>query len=232
MHSAGSFQQPTWPWQRLVAEQPYLWSVAIVALVTIAAWLLQQGGMSANFTALYLVGVLLCASSAGRWPALVCAVLSFLAFKFFFVPPIFTLTVDDTRDVLHLLVFLVTALIGGRMAVRVREQAMAAQQLANETTALYDLSQAISTQLEFDRIAPLIIDTTLRILPCQACCLYLLAADGSLSEVAQGGQWHASASLAEASLYSGSQTIGVLRVALAPGQAPLDAGRQRLLNTL
>jgi two-component system sensor histidine kinase KdpD len=162
----------------------------------------------------------------------VCAVLSFLAFKFFFVPPIFTLTVDDTRDVLHLLVFLVTALIGGGMAVRVREQALAAQHLANETTALYDLSQAISTELEFDRIAPLIIDTTLRILPCRACYLYLLAAGGSLSEVAQGGQWHASASLAEAALYSGSQTIGVLRVALAPGQAPLDAGRQRLLNTL
>lgn len=215
----------------LLTERPYLVSAAVVALTTLVAWLLYQGDMSPSIIPLYLVGVLLCASTAGRRSAVLGALLSFLAFKFFFVPPIFTFSIDDSGDVLRLLTFIITALIGGGMAVRAREQALAAQHLANETAALYDLSQAISAQFAFDRIAPTIVATTMRLVACPACWLLVRNPDGSLREVAQAGVWEARGCLIETPLRSGGELLGVLRIALAPEQAALPAGR-RLLDTL
>ena len=212
--------------------QPYLLSAAIAGIATGAAWLLQATQMDQSITPLYLVGVLVCATTAGRWPAVFCAVLSFLVFKLLFVPPVFTLTIDDSEDGLRLGIFLVTAVIGGGLAVRVREQALAARRLADETAVLYELSQAISTHLEFDQIAPMIVATAVRILPAQACSLRLYGSGGTTDEIARAGDWPQAASTAEAEMFAGSRVIGVLRVALPPLVQGLDANQQRLLDTL
>ena len=219
-------------WQRLPSAHPYLMSIGTVTGVTLLAWLLQYVGLGASIIPLYLIGVLICATSAGRGPAILSAVLSFLLFKFLFVPPIFTLTIDDTADVLQLGIFLVTALIGGGMAVRVREQALKARQYAGETTALYELSQATSTQLDFERIAPLIVTTTGQLLDCPACVLLVYERDGALQELARVGQANAETPGVEMPLRTSTETLGVLRVSLPDERRALEPDQQRLLETL
>lgn len=220
--------------QRQILAHAYAWSVAVVVLVTAGIWLVRHVLMVPllSISPIYLVGVLLCATMAGRWPAMLCALLSFVALKFFFVEPIYSLTVDDAEDISRLLIFLATAFLAGGMAVRIREEATAAQQRADEAVALYDLSQAISAQLDFGAIAPLIVATTVRLLAVPACRLLLALPDGALSVCAERGDWPASGRGADAPLRIGEQTLGVLRIALLPGQQAPEPDRQRLLETL
>ncbi len=218
--------------RRRLASYPYLVSIAVVTLVTLVAALLQGADIRASIIPVYLVGVFVCSATTGRGPAVLCAVLSFLVFKFFFVPPIFSFTIDDPGDFVRLLTFLIPAIIGGGMAVRVREQALAAQQRASEMAALYDLSQAISIELTFDRIAALIVETTMRLLSCPTCWLLVREPDGALRVVASRGQGTVNGHLVEAPLRTTGDTLGVLRVALLDEQVPLPPESRRLLDTL
>ena len=183
--------RPLEPSHQYGTRQAYLWGVAIALGVTATVWLIQRLVYlpQLSITPIYLVGVLLCAVTAGRRPAVLCAALSFVAFKFFFVDPIYTLTIDDAGDVVRMLIFLATALVGGGMAVWLREQATAAQQRADQALALYELSQAVSAQLEVAAIAPLIVATTRRLLDSPACQLLLHTPDGRLEELASSGAW-------------------------------------------
>jgi two-component system, OmpR family, sensor histidine kinase KdpD len=68
-------------------------------------------GVDSLATALssYLVLVIVVATVGGVWPAALAAVAGFLLSNYFFAPPIHTFTIADTRDILALVMFLVTA---------------------------------------------------------------------------------------------------------------------------
>ena len=57
----------------------------------------------------YLVLVVVVAATGGVWPATLAAVAGFLLSNYYFAPPIHTFTIADTRDILALVMFLVTA---------------------------------------------------------------------------------------------------------------------------
>jgi two-component system sensor histidine kinase KdpD len=88
---------------------------------------------------LYLLGVGVVASWATRRQAIFAAVLSVALFDFFFVPPRFTFTVEDTHYVFTFGVMLVTALVISRLAERVRSEARAAETRERGTAALYPM---------------------------------------------------------------------------------------------
>jgi two-component system sensor histidine kinase KdpD len=101
-----------------VAEfHPYSWSLIIVATVTGLLWLVQHTISAANIALFYLVVVLLCAATAGRGPAVIAAVASFLTFKFFFVEPVLTYTIDNITDPWQLFSFVAAALIAGAITL-------------------------------------------------------------------------------------------------------------------
>src|SRR5262249_61751059 len=61
--------------------------------------------------------------SAWIWesgPGGLAAILATLGFNYFFIPPIYTFTVDDPRNVAALFVFLVTGLLIGRLSATSR----------------------------------------------------------------------------------------------------------------
>lgn len=88
---------------------------------------------------LYLLGVGLAATWATRRQAVVAAVMSVALFDFFFVPPRFTFTVEDTHYVFTFAVMLAAALVIGRLAERVRSEARAAETRERGTAALYPM---------------------------------------------------------------------------------------------
>src|SRR5215211_1065650 len=76
-----------------------------------------------GLTVLYLPAVLLVAIRRGQVPALLTAVLSVGAMNFFFIEPRFHLTIAEAEHVVALAVFLIVAVVVGRLAASARERA-------------------------------------------------------------------------------------------------------------
>ena len=66
------------------------------------------------------------ASRYGRTVGLATAVAGFFLWNFFFLPPVYTLSVSDPRDVVALAVFLLVGVVTGTLAGKVRLEAQAA----------------------------------------------------------------------------------------------------------
>lgn len=80
------------------------------------------------------------------WGMAVSAVMSvaaMLAYNFFFLPPIGTFTIADPQNWVALFAFLVTAIVGSQLSVRIRKEADAADQRRREIEKLYVFSQKL-----------------------------------------------------------------------------------------
>ena len=121
------------------AWRDYAWSSLAVALTVAGAWIFNVAMAHAlgSIGMLFLVPVLLSAVTFGLRPALFTAVLSALAYNFFFLPPLYTLTVADPNNLLSFTVLLFVAIIGGNLAARVRVQADIASARARIAGDLY-----------------------------------------------------------------------------------------------
>jgi K+-sensing histidine kinase KdpD len=112
-------------------------SAGALALVTGAIELLKGHVPVLSLAVLYLLAIIPVAVAWGIVYAVGTAVGSMLAFNFFFLPPLYTLTLQDTRNWFALLVFLVTAVVVSELATRSRrraEEAEAALQALRELT--------------------------------------------------------------------------------------------------
>src|ERR1700752_2879626 len=114
--------------QSIATLHPYYWAISVISILTGLLWLAQQHINDENIALFYLVGVLLCAVTTGGAPAVLAAVVGFLAFKFFFVEPIFGFTIDNITDPWQLFSFIAAALIAGAITLYAREQAAVARQ--------------------------------------------------------------------------------------------------------
>jgi len=74
-----------------------------------------------NISMVYLLVILALASTRGRYVALVAAVVAFLSFDFFLVPPFYSFTISRWEEWIALFVFLVTALIASQLAIVARQ---------------------------------------------------------------------------------------------------------------
>src|SRR5215467_11749107 len=73
-----------------------------------------------NISIVYLLLILILASTRGRYAALVAAVVAFLSFDFFLIPPLYTFVIARWEEWLALVVFLVTALLTSQLAAMTR----------------------------------------------------------------------------------------------------------------
>jgi len=115
---------------------PGLASIAAVALITGAIELLQGHVPVLSLAVLYLLAIIPIAVGWGTPYAVGVALLSMLCFNFFFLPPLYTLTLQDTRNWFALLVFLVTAVVVSELATRSRRRAMEAEDALNALRGL------------------------------------------------------------------------------------------------
>ncbi|MDP9161584.1 MAG: DUF4118 domain-containing protein [Acidobacteriota bacterium] len=93
----------------------------------------------------FLLAVLLISANWGFWYAVPVALLSTVAFNFFFLPPIGTFTISDPQNWASLFAFVATAIIAGELSERARRQALAANQRRKEIERLYAFSQHLLT---------------------------------------------------------------------------------------
>ncbi len=130
----------------------YLWAGMGIGLATGGFWLLRHALDKGQASLLYLPVVIACAIRLGFGPAVFGAVLSFLCWDFFFLPPFGTFTVTDPRDWLSLGVFLVAAVSTAQLAARARTQTEQAQAREAEIALLFEASETLSREVRADRL--------------------------------------------------------------------------------
>ena len=81
----------------------------------------------------YLLVVLLVATAWGSWPALMASAVGVLCFNFFFLPPVYTLTIADPQNWVALAAFLVTAVTAGQLSELAKRRAAEAEAVRTET---------------------------------------------------------------------------------------------------
>lgn len=129
--------------RRLAPLRGYAAALAAVVVVTVVIGAIEARAHVANISMLYLVAVLGGATLVGRGPAIAASIASFLAFNWFFVDPIHTLTVGDPKEWFALVLFLVTAVITSQLAADQRDRAREAADRARDATLMFEVARVL-----------------------------------------------------------------------------------------
>lgn len=143
-------------WSR---TRSYVTAVLGVAAITAAIGVLRPWVDLPNLVVAYLLLVLWLSARFGWLPAVSAAVLAFVSYDWFLVPPYGTLYISAPRDLLNLVVLVAAALAGGRLAATLAAREAGAIESAREsgilteiaTTALREATPAPALSLLCDR---------------------------------------------------------------------------------
>jgi two-component system sensor histidine kinase KdpD len=136
------------------AWRPYGVSLTAVAATVGAGFLFRAIFAQAlgSIGMLFLVPVMAMAVSFGLRPALFTAFASVMAYNFFFLPPLYTLTISDPNNWLSFAALLFVAVIAGNLAARVRVQADLAARRAGVAEDLYKFTGKMAGIAQLDDI--------------------------------------------------------------------------------
>lgn len=114
-----------------------------------------------NNTTLALIFLLPVGFSASLWgllPGTTSAMISFLAFNFFFIPNLYTFQVKQTEDLIVLVAFLGVAIVISELTGRVRRNLASASARENEAMRLYEFNTLLSGTQDELAAAHIILD--------------------------------------------------------------------------
>lgn len=130
----------------------YVWATGASLLTALIATPLIRWLDLANIVMLFLLTVVLVAVRFGRGPAVVSAVISVIAFDFFFVPPRFSFAVSDVQYLITFAVMLTVGLVIGQLTAGLRFQARVSVHRESRSRALYEFARALSGVLATEQI--------------------------------------------------------------------------------
>ncbi|MFL6620021.1 MAG: DUF4118 domain-containing protein [Povalibacter sp.] len=125
-------------------------AAVVVAACTLLNWLLIRWFTATDAAMVYLLGVMIVAIYYDRPVSIGTALLSALAFDFFFIPPTFTLRFGSVQYLITALVLLAVGLVTSALASRVRRETQVAQRAelaANEERIRSSLLASLSHDL-------------------------------------------------------------------------------------
>lgn len=98
-----------------------------------------------NLMMVYLLGIILVSMRGRRGPAIFIAILSILAFDFFFIPPRFSFMIAQPQYIVSLIFMAVLSQVIIYLSVLTHKQAKSARLREKRTTALYILNKQLAT---------------------------------------------------------------------------------------
>lgn len=134
----------------------------VLSLLTSEALILLTQTEKINNTTIafiYLLPVGLSASMWGLLPGISAAIVSFLAFNYFFIPVKYTFQVKQTEDILVLIAFLGVATVISELAGRVRRNIEAASAREYDAVRLYEFSITLASVADLPAAARVLLDT-------------------------------------------------------------------------
>lgn len=120
------------PWKRYLIDAAL--AVAVVAVVTFGLFALQLHADISTILLVYLFIVLWLVHQRGFWTAVLAAFAACVAFDFFLIEPLFSLSIAQFEKGLDLFIFLLFAIILGYMYSRLQER----KQHEHEASILYE----------------------------------------------------------------------------------------------
>jgi two-component system sensor histidine kinase KdpD len=215
---------------------------------------------ASSLSRVFLVAVLISGATYGLWPSLFASLISVLIYDFFFIPPLYSLTVSSGQDLINLALFAVTAIIVSSLAARVRRYAVAADQRALTAEKL----SAFNRRLAEAETSQDVLDTAaeqMSALLHRPVALLFPAADANAGDVAVkahhpaeampddasrklvAGWWRAAGSRPAQQrfvhgtwqflpLQNSDEPLGVVGIQTRPGQSGTDIDHDPLLNAL
>ncbi|MGB7259887.1 MAG: sensor histidine kinase KdpD [Pseudolabrys sp.] len=242
---------------RALGPFPFLCATLAVAAALGIGELLIRLTPIPNLSMVFLLAVLITAITFGILPAIYASVLSFLAYNFFFIPPLYTFTIAEPYELLALFIFLIVAVVSAALAGRVREQARVSAARMRAMRRLYEFTRRLSGLATFEAVAEGAaneIHTSLArpviVLLAQADDLVLSAAwppedtlDAATMTAARWAYSHGEPAGADTGTLPiipwyfvpvriGNRTLGVIGVAKEGDAPPLDSEARALLDAL
>jgi two-component system sensor histidine kinase KdpD len=119
-------------------------SVGSVALVTGGLLLLDRSVAVTLVPIAYPIPVVVAATKWDIWASTLASIASMVAADFFFFPPIYSLQVGGPQEAIHLLLFLVVALVSSNLASRLRRETEMLRQREREIQLLFAFSRRLA----------------------------------------------------------------------------------------
>jgi len=240
-----------------VAPLPFLLATVFVAAAVMFSKFLTTLTPIPNLSMVFLTAVLVTAVSFGMAPAIYASLLSFLAYNFFFIPPLYNFTIAEPYELLALVIFLGVAVVTSALAGRVRKQAEVAASRMRAMRRLYEFTRRLSGLATVDAVAEgaaseicASLGRAVVVLLAQESELAIRAAwppEDALDTAAMtAARWAYShgepAGAATGTLPTipwlfipmriADRTLGAIGVVTEPGMGPLDSEARALLDTL
>jgi len=119
-------------------------TISIVAIVTLFGVSIREYVDMGGVTLLYITTVLITAVVLGLTSSLLASVISVVCIDFFFQPPIYEFRIADSRDVVALIFFAITAFVASGITYELRAQALLARNRAKITAGFYAFSRKLA----------------------------------------------------------------------------------------
>jgi two-component system sensor histidine kinase KdpD len=121
----------------------YVASGSTVIVAALLAWFFFGRSQLADVVMVFLLGVVLVSMRFGYGPSLLAAVLSVLAFDFFFIPPYMSFAVSDFSHIVTFGVMFLVAVVISHLTKTIRDQADSARGRERRTASLYAVSREL-----------------------------------------------------------------------------------------
>jgi two-component system sensor histidine kinase KdpD len=128
----------------LLRSSHYLLAWGLIALTTAILFSLRETLETALVALLYLIPLGLITAFWGLGPGITSALVTFLAFNYFFIQPYYSFAVHRPTDVVILVIFLIVAIVISQLVGRMQSSLAAATAREREATQLYELSTALA----------------------------------------------------------------------------------------
>ena len=143
---SGEYREPTYVIRpKKIPLSDYGTGLMLFILANGLCFLMHPYFDLSNLIMVYLLGVMLTAMYCGRLPAILISLLSVLAFDFFFVPPRFSFTVEDSQYIVTFIVMFLAALLISHLATLMRQQAEVARLQERQAAAMHGLSRQLAS---------------------------------------------------------------------------------------
>jgi two-component system sensor histidine kinase KdpD len=127
-------------------------AVAATAVAVAVAWAVERWLGLNDLSMVFIVAVVLVAARTRMAAAVFAAVLCFFAYNFFFIEPRFTFLIGARQGVTTVFLFLIAALVAGRLASKLRAQVVALRAANAHATALQALGRQLSSAADLGQV--------------------------------------------------------------------------------
>jgi two-component system, OmpR family, sensor histidine kinase KdpD len=229
----------------------------VIAAVTLLFWSIRGLTSYSSIALLYLVSIVFLAVKLSRGAVLIIAAITGFIWNFLFIPPRFTLRIDNFNDILMFCMYFVVALVVGHLTTRLRQREMTERQRERRTRVLYQLAQCVVESNTLDEGIRLAITQIDSVFDGRTAVTLASETGAILAEPHPAGTWPLSAKESSVVAWvhgsgkpAGRSTdtlpraegihvplrtthggIGVLSL-LLPGDSTLDVGQRDLLETI